>query len=173
MSATITAIADKDIGSVLGAISETSAEEVLELNQVVAKTGLPLRLEVPVTLEVPRDELKAWAGAGPGMLTDPRSYVVKDGVPAPAALKVTSIALKVATGIEIAFAAGSAPTAEVQVKVIHRNRTDGTVEVLPAAKYQPANPIVVGATLRSGEDHDALVMVEGYQAFFEEEVMAS
>jgi hypothetical protein len=172
MSATITAIADKDTGSVLGAVSEISAKEALKVDQVVAKTGFPLRLGVAVTLDVPIGELKTWAGAGGGLLTDPLTFVVKDGVPAPAALALGSITLK-ATEISVTFTTTTEPAVEVKAKAIVRNSTDGKVEVLPFAKFQPGVPIVVGATLRSGEDYDVLVMVEGYQAYFEEGVTVS
>lgn len=171
MSATVTVIADKDIGSVLGAVTETSADEALKLEQVVAEAGFPLREGSAVTLEVPRIELTTAAATSLGAVSDPQSYLVKDGVPTSVGTGMTvSDLVLTAAQIEIFFT--TPPAGEVKAKAILHNRDDDTVEVFPATKRQPSatNTITIGASLQPLGSYDALILVEGYRAYFEEQV---
>ena len=177
MTAKVTVIADKDIGPVLGAVTEVTAEAKLKVDQVVAASGFPIRSDVQVTLLVPSTELETFLTAAEGALVDPRSYVVIDGVPTalPAALTIQSVALK-SSAVEISFGTAPPPSvnADIKVKAILHRRSDDATEVLAPPPVRPVSPdprITFGANLRTAERYDVLVLVEGYRSFFQEDVL--
>ena len=170
MSRKVTVIADKDTGTVLGAVAEVNAEAALGIPQVVAGTGLPMRKGVPVTLEVPPGELMTHLAAGDGPLFDPHSYVVVDGVPIPSIRQISSLQVK---PNRLIFGLGVSPPPEVKVKAITRRRSDGVVEVFAVSKINTSQPVAYGVTLRAREYYDVLVLVEAHQAHFEENKQAT
>ena len=175
MTDKVTLIGDKDVGPVLGAVSEVNASGKLKIAQVVAKSGFPMRADVTVSLEVPREELETYEITGSAPLLDPRSYVVVDQVP-----QVTSktIAITPANvkGTELVMTLTPAPPATLTLKgkAITRRRSDGVIETFPVAALAPTGAnFSYGITLRPGERYDILMLVQGHKAWFEEDKVAN
>lgn len=168
MSVKVTVIADKDLGHVLGAVTEVNAEAKLEVGQVVGKSGLAVRNGKDGAVMVAAAELQTFLSAGDGPIYGPFSYVVKDGVPQAVASTVT-ISSVAANSIGVAFS--TAPSGEVKAKAITHRRSDDVHEVTQGRI--PTGGTTIGVTLRAGEHYDVLVLVEGYSAAFEEDQTAT
>ena len=169
MSKIITVIADKDVGPVLGAVSEAGSDAKLPVSQVVSENGFPVRTNGLVKLEVPVNQLETYEATGNSALLEPTLFAVVDKVPV-----VTAGTIKTGTGgstfksTEIDLALNPAPAAgtELMVKVIARHDSDGETMVYPATKivFDSSGVGKFGVNLRAGETYQFILLVEKYQA---------
>jgi hypothetical protein len=163
MNAKVTVIAVKDVGPVLGAVSEMASEDKLSVDQVVAAQGFPVRVPQALPVDVPAEELETYAAGGTGPLLHPLGYVVVDGVAMATAKTVTFNSLSVtAIGVKLS----TQPAVPVNWKVITRRRTDNVVQPFSGkiAAVIAGGNYTLGVTLRSGETYDAVILVGGYKA---------
>ena len=146
-------------------LAESFTAKHLKVDQVVDPSGFPMRDDIPVTLEVPRAELVTAATTSLAAVSEPRSYVVKDGVPGPVGSTMTvSPTLKVGQ-IDITLGSSSG---EVKVKAFLHDRDRDLVETIPATKLTPTGGTAITVSvpsLKSGV-YDALVLVEGFRIGF-------
>jgi hypothetical protein len=157
MAAKITAIADKDLGHVFGAVLQTGVDAALPVAAVVADAGLTVRSGGDPCLDVPPEELKTYLVGDEGVLQQPVAYIVVNDSPVHKFTTLSIGALDSASGINFT------PVTPAAVKgkaFLRRHGGSGTDVAAPVPLAAGAG--VLPCTLTAGATYDVVLLVEGY-----------
>lgn len=170
----VTAVVDKDLGQVFGAVLELNATDKLPVGSVAASGFLLRRDEasglLPNGLVVPFEELDTLAVANTAVLKDPNKFVVASGAAAsgvPPSDPAVGQFLAKSNGtdpVTVNFRT-SVSVASVGVKVVYNDNTAGESHVLPLQKLDNGATATTEWTLQApalkdGHEYDLLLLVE-------------